>query len=153
MSSVQENQNDETKQYIIFHLNNEEYGIEIQQVQTIERMMSITRVPKTQRYLKGVINLRGEIVPVMSLRDRFELGEDQYTEHTRIIIINTSDALIGLIVDEVQEVLEFSSKMIENVQNNNTEIEQRYIFGVGKTDDRVITLLNMEHFSALLEVE
>ena len=140
------NDSNDTKQYVVFRLGQEEYGVDIQYVQIIERIMGITRVPKSQYFIKGVINLRGEIVPVMSLRARFELAADEYTEDSRIIIIRLEDSSIGMIVDEVKEVLQLSNESIENVQGTTSDIDMNYILGVGKIEGRIVTLLNIKQF-------
>ena len=92
-------------QYIVIKLGDEQYGIDIKYIDNIVRMQHITRVPKVQHYFKGVINLRGEVIPVMSLRLKMNLPEDEITNTSRIIIIKLDVAAIGLIVDEVMEVV------------------------------------------------
>lgn len=135
------------KQYVVFQLENESYGVDIQSVQGIERMKDITRVPKAPDCIQGVMNLRGEIIPVMSLRTKFELEHKEYDDNTRIIIIRIDDSLIGLVVDEVREVLELNSQEIENVQSIQGKVNLNYIYGVGKIKKgtMVITLLNLEN--------
>jgi len=135
-----------TKQYVVFQLKDEAYGIDIQSVQGIEKMKKFARVPKAQECIKGVMNLRGEIIPVMSLRTRFEIEDKKYDDNTRIIIIRLDDSLIGLIVDEVKEVLELHANEIENVQSIDRKINLDYIAGVGKIKEgtKVITLLNLK---------
>ena len=94
-----------SKQYIVVDLGNEQYGIDIQYIDNIVRMQRITRVPKAQNFFKGVINLRGEVIPVMSLRLKFDFEEEEYTNKTRILIIKPdAQASVGIIVDAVKEV-------------------------------------------------
>ena len=133
------------KQYVVFQLKSEAYGIDIQSVQGIERMIKIARVPKAPACIKGVMNLRGEIIPIMNLRNRFEIEDKEYDDHTRIIIVRLEDSQIGLIVDEVKEVLELHNDEVENVQSIDEKINFNYIAGVGKTKQgsKVITLLNL----------
>ena len=101
----------EEMQYIVVKLGDEKYGIDISYVDNIVRVQRITRVPKSQPYFVGVINLRGEVVPIMSLRRRFGLKKDEYTAATRIIIIRMEDqSLIGFLVDEVKEVIQAFKK-------------------------------------------
>lgn len=135
-----------TKQYVVFQLKDEAYGIDIQSVQGIEKMKKFARVPKAQKCIKGVMNLRGEIIPVMSLRTRFEIEDKEYDDNTRIIIIRLDDSLIGLIVDEVKEVLELGGDEIENVHSFDQKIDLDYIAGIGKIKEgtKVITLLNLQ---------
>jgi len=135
----------ESKQYIIFKIGEEDYGIDIQSVKTIERIMSFARVPKAAPYVNGVINLRGEIIPVMSLRKRFDIAADEFSNSTRIIIIELEGNSLGYIVDEVKEVLSLSSDNIENSQSiDEKDIDKEFILGVGKIDESIVTLLNLK---------
>lgn len=136
----------ETKQYIVTKLGTEQYGIDISYVDNIVRMTRITRVPKSQPYFKGIINLRGEVIPVMSLRLKFGLSDDEVTNATRIIIIKLEDldGSIGLLVDEVKEVVTLSDDSIEKPSGSNTE-KAKYLIGVGRTHDTLISLLNMQN--------
>lgn len=134
----------ESKQYVVFKLGKEEYGVDIKKVTTIERMMQIARVPKTPDFIKGVINLRGEIIPIMDLRLRFNMPVSEETEDTRIIIIKIEDMSVGIIVDAVAEVLELSEDAIENITSFSSDMSVDYILGVGKVNGRIVTLLNIE---------
>ncbi len=134
----------DSKQYICVKLGTEQYGIDIQYVDNIVRMQKITRVPKAQRYFKGVINLRGEIVPVMSLRLKFDLEADKYTNATRIIIIKLeSQASVGLIVDEVKEVVTLDESCIDKPTYSAVDSKSQYISGIGKPGEGLISLLNI----------
>ncbi len=142
----------EVKKYLIFKLGNEEYGIDIHKITTIiEKDMNIARVPKTPLFLKGVINLRGEIIPIMSLRIRFGQPEDVFTEDTRIVIVKLDEISVGLIVDAVIEVLELDEEATESIANIAGEISLDYITGVGKANGRIITLLNLDKLVTLNE--
>lgn len=142
----------EAKKYLIFKLGNEEYGIDIHKITTIiEKDMNIARVPKTPLYLKGVINLRGEIIPIMSLRIRFGLSDDVFTEDSRIVIVKMDEISVGLIVDSVAEVLELDEDATESIANIAGELSLDYITGVGKANGRIITLLNLEKLVTLNE--
>ncbi|MCR4434476.1 MAG: chemotaxis protein CheW [Clostridiales bacterium] len=134
----------DAKQFVVFKLGKEEYGLDIQKVTTIEKMMTIARVPKTVNYIKGVINLRGEIIPIMDLRTRFKMAGIEETDETRIIIIKIDDIVVGMIVDAVVEVVQLQEDSIEGVNNFSSDISMDYIHGVGKADGRIITLLNLE---------
>lgn len=136
---------DETKQYIVAKLGSEQYGIDIAYVDNIVRMQKITRVPKTQPYFLGVINLRGEIIPVMSMRDKLEMEEGEITGSTRIIIIKPEqNASLGLLVDEVREVVTLSEEDVEKVAyDNGREDNNIYVTGVGKYKDTLISLINI----------
>ncbi len=136
--------NTDVRQYVVFKLGQDEYGVDIQKVTTIEQVKSIARVPRTPAYIKGVLNLRGDIIPIMDLRERFNLPVEPDTEDTRIIIIKIEEISIGIIVDSVAEVMNLTEADIENVTNFTTEFSLDYIMGVGKADGRIVTLLNME---------
>nr|MBP3598262.1 purine-binding chemotaxis protein CheW [Eubacterium sp.] len=142
---VNENMNDEV-QYIVIRIGAEHYGINISYVDNIVRMQRITRVPKSQPYYVGVINLRGEVVPVMSLRKRFDLEADEYTGSTRIIILKLEDqSLVGVIVDEVREVVNLDTNTIETPSFKLDENNAAYLAGIGKNGDSLISLLNIEN--------
>ena len=131
------------KQYIVVRLGSEQYGIDIQYVDNIVRKQRITRVPKAQHYFKGVINLRGEVIPVMSLRLKFNLEPDEYTNATRIIIIKLEQhSAIGIIVDEVVTLSEDAiDKPTSADSSGDTRIQ--YLSGVGKQENGLISLLNI----------
>lgn len=134
----------ESKQYIVVELGNEQYGIDIQFIDNIVRMQRITRVPKAQSYFKGVINLRGEIIPVMSLRLKFGLEPDEITNKTRILILKPeSQDAIGIIVDAVKEVLTLDSDMIDRVARDASDEKSVYLSGVGKNGESLISILNI----------
>lgn len=132
----------ESKQYIVVKLDNEQYGIDITFIDNIVRMQQITRVPKAQSYFAGVINLRGEIIPVMSLRAKFGLPDKEYTNATRIIIVKPeSNAKIGVLVDEVREVVALED---DNIEKAVYEEQGSNLLGVGKYNDTLISLLNIQ---------
>lgn len=133
------------RQFIVFKLDEQLYGIDIQNVQIIERIKPIMRVPKAPACVKGVLNLRGEIIPVISLREQFDLLTSEYTDKTRIIIVKLDEAMVGIIVDEVKEVIELSEDQVEAVQNIQGKIKANHILGVGKIDSNIITLLNLSN--------
>lgn len=130
-------------QYIVIKLGDEQYGIDIKYIDNIVRMQHITRVPKVQHYFKGVINLRGEVIPVMSLRLKMSLPEDEITNTSRIIIIKLDVAAIGLIVDEVREVVTLGEKDIEKVSYEVKDERSGYITGIGKSNGGLISILDL----------
>jgi len=135
----------EKKKYLIFKLGKEEYGLDIQKITTINEMeTNITRVPKTPPYLKGVINLRGEIIPVIDMRQLFMLPQADFTEETRIVIVKNEELILGFIVDSVDDVVEFEDESIESLAGFGGSISNEYILGVGKIGNRIVTLLNLE---------
>ena len=128
-------------QYIVVKLGNEKYGIDISCVDNIVRMQHMTRVPKSQSYYVGVINLRGEVVP---MRRRFGLEDDVCQSATRIIIIRMQDqSLIGVIVDEVQEVVNINPASIEKPAFKLEEEKASFLAGIGKKGEELISLLDM----------
>lgn len=131
-------------QYIVIRLGNEQYGIDIKFIDNIVRMQHITRVPKVADYLKGVINLRGEVIPVMSLRLKMDLPADEITKATRIIILKLEQhGTIGVMVDEVKEVVTLSPDEIEKVAYDGKDDRVSFISGVGKHDNELISLLEL----------
>ena len=138
----------DTTQYIVIRLGVEHYGIDIKFVDNIVRMQKITRVPKSLDYFKGVINLRGEIIPIMSLRKRFNLEEDSYTDKTRIIILKPEQQEpIGIIVDLVKEVINLKEEDVDKMAIDVRDEQSKYIFGVGKNNNNntLISLLNINN--------
>ena len=134
----------ESKQYIVVMVGSEQYGIDIKYVDNIVRMQHITRVPKVPAYLKGVINLRGEVLPVMSLRLKMGLEADEMTRATRIIILKQEQqGSVGIIVDEVKEVVTLGTSQIEKMSQNTGEIKKSFITGVGKNNGELISLLDL----------
>ena len=134
----------EAVQYIVVRIGNEQYGIDIQYIDNIVRNQKITRVPKAQPYFKGVINLRGEIIPVMSIRLRLGLEDDDFTDKTRIIIIKIHSSTIGVVVDQVKEVVTLVQDNIEKVTRTaSDDAFSNYISGIGKSNDELISLLDI----------
>lgn len=134
----------EGKQYIVVSLGTEQYGIDIKYVDNIVRQQRITRIPKAQPYFRGVINLRGEIIPVMSIRTKFGLEDDVFTSATRIIIIKLEpQSAIGIIVDEVKEVVTLSTDEIEKAAADSSDEKSQFLSGIGKNGDSLISLLNI----------
>ena len=130
-------------QYIVVNIGNEQYGINIKYIDNIVRIQRITRVPKTQPYYKGVINLRGEIIPVMSIRIKLGLEDDVFTDKSRIIIVKVDNASIGIIVDQVKEVVTLDEDNIENIAVDPNDEFSGYINAVGKSKGELITLLDI----------
>lgn len=130
-------------QYIVIKIGNEQYGIDIKYIDNIVRMASITRVPKVPNHMKGVMNLRGEVIPVMSLRLKMDLDEDEISKDTRIIIIKIQHESIGIIVDSVKEVVNIDADSIEKVSFENRD-DSSFVMGIGKMDGgALISLLDI----------
>ena len=136
-------ENNTENKYVVFRLENEFYGININTVKSIEKIQGITRIPNSPDYVKGVINLRGEVVPVLDLRVRFGLASKEYDSSSRIIILLINDLIIGVIVDSSSEVIQLTQEEIDKpptVSNDNTE---DFIMGLGKKDSRLVILLDL----------
>ncbi len=134
-----------SKQYIIVSLGSNQYGVDIKYIHNIIVMQNITRVPKAQPYFMGVINLRGEVIPVMSLRRKFNLPEDQFTSISRIVIVKPEPqaAPIGIIVDEVKEVITLDNAAVEKMNYDESDDKADYSIGIGKYENDLINLLNI----------
>ena len=131
-------------QYIVVKIGDEQYGIDIKYVDNIVRMQKITRVPKAQEFFNGVINLRGEIIPVMSVRKRFGLENDEFDNRTRIIVLKPEQQEpIGVVVDMVKEVVTLSEDQIEKVYTDGKDEKSKFVTSVGKHQDTLISLLNV----------
>lgn len=139
---------DREGKYLTFELADENYGLEILKVREIIGMMDITAVPQTPKFVKGLINLRGKVIPVVDLRIKFGLPEKEYTERTAIIVVDirASSGLvqIGIVVDLVSEVMNIPGTDIEDTPNFGTGLKTDYIFGLAKAKGRVIILLDID---------
>ena len=124
-------------QYVVFNVGEQEFGTELNQVAMIEKDLNCTRVPTAPGYIKGVVNLRGDIFPIMSLRLKFALPEIEVDEDTRIIIFNINESMLGVMVDAVNEVITMSNDDIESVSNITDDRRLDYILGVAKKDEKI----------------
>ncbi len=132
-------------QLVVFKIGNEEFGVEIAQVREIVRLLEITYMPKAPEFIEGVVNLRGQIVPIIDLAKRMSVKGQERGENTRIVIIEIQDNTVGMIVDSVSEVLRLPADGIEDVPGLiTTEVPEQYIQGVGKLTDRLLVLLNLD---------
>lgn len=132
--------------YLTFRIAAEEYGIEIRHITEIIGVQKITEVPDTPTYLKGVINLRGKIIPVVDVRLRFGMEELAHSDRTCIVVVDVNGTSIGLIVDEVLEVVNISEENVSEPPRTNKGTSSRYIQGMGKIGESVKILLNIERF-------
>ncbi|GEN44940.1 chemotaxis protein CheW [Alkalibacillus haloalkaliphilus] len=139
MSEVVQNE-----KVIVFQLKDEEYGVPIEHVGSIERIQEITRVPRAPRFVKGVMNLRGVITPIIDLRERFDLEQTAYTESTRIIIVTIGDKNVGMIVDAANDVVDVPQNQVEPSPEVVGSVNADYIRGVAKIDQRLLVLLNLD---------
>ncbi len=138
---------------IIFELKGEEYAIPVQQVRSIEKMMPITRVPNVAPYIKGVINLRGVITPIVDLRSRFDLEEKPPTESSRMIITVVEDLEVGFIVDAANDVVDIAEIDIEPAPDVVGTVENKYVKGVVKIDKRLFVCLDLNEVLQLEQLK
>lgn len=131
-------------QLVTFSIAEEEFGVEILRVQEIIRLMPITRVPNAPPAVEGVINLRGKVIPVIDLRRRFEMDAAEADEHTRIIVMDLHDRVVGFVVDAVREVLRIEGSAIEPPPQVVSGIGSEYLKGMGRIDDRLLILLDLD---------
>lgn len=142
------NSGGEQLQLVTFEVNGEEFAVDILRVQEINRMMELTRVPQSPPEVEGVINLRGRIIPVLDLRRRFGMPEAERTDQNRIVVVDINSRVLGFIVDRVHEVLRIDSTIVEPAPEMISSIDSDFIEGVGKLDDRLIILLELERLFA-----
>lgn len=139
----------DTMQLVIFGLNEQQYGIDIFKVNEIVPYSKPTKLPNSPDYIEGVLNLRGHVIPIISLKKRFNLEDCGADDRTRIIVSNTGGNVAGFVVDEASEVLTVDKESIEPVSEIATNISRKYISGVGKLDDgKMYILLNFDELYA-----
>ncbi|PKM80180.1 MAG: chemotaxis protein CheW [Firmicutes bacterium HGW-Firmicutes-14] len=131
-------------QFVVFKLGNEEYGVPITQVKEINRLTSPTKVPRSPVFVEGIINLRGQIIPIVDMKKRFDLPLTEYTGDARIIVVQLGNHTFGVQVDSVSEVLRINSSDIEPAPQIVCSIDSRYITGVAKVGDRLLILLDLD---------
>ena len=130
-------------QLVSFCLEKEEFAVDIHQVQEINRMLEITKVPKSPEFVEGVINLRGKVIPVINLRKRFGLPFKQVDKQSRIVVVEIESKTVGLVVDSVSEVLRLPSEVVDPTPPIVTGVEAEYLSGVGRLENRLIILLDL----------
>jgi purine-binding chemotaxis protein CheW len=133
----------EVVQIVSFHLGREEYGVDIAQVQEIIRLVDITHVPRAPRFIDGVINLRGQLIPIIDLRTRFDMPRVEPTKSTRIVVTEISDKRIGIVVDSVSEVVNIPIENVEQAPEIVAGVGTEYIRSVGKLGDRLVIMLDL----------
>ncbi len=139
---------DQTGKWVAFRLGEEEFAVAIEHVSIIERMKRITRLPQTPTHVEGVVNLRGEVIPVISLRKRLGMPPRELDDETRIIILQSAQGKVGLIVDAVTKVTEVVSEEIEPAPTLIGNVSVQYIVGVVKQDERLVILLDQNQLMA-----
>ncbi len=141
------------QEYVLFKLENEYYGIDIHNVETIEKVMPITRVPYTRNFIKGVINLRGNVVPVIDLRKRFKLIEKEYDDNSRIIIVKLEEVTVGMIVDSSSEVIQLGEDDIDDAPVLKGSNDESYVKCIGKKNNRIIMIIDLYKALDINEIE
>ncbi len=131
-------------QFLTFNLGEELYGVDILRVQEIKGYTSVTKTPNTPAHSKGVLNLRGTIVPILELRAKFNMPTIQYTAFTVIIIVMVQDNVMGLVVDSVSDVLNIGSKDIHAPPQFEAKMERCFLNGIGKSGDKLVALLDID---------
>ena len=131
-------------QFVTFGVEDEEYGVDVLKVQEIIRYQKPTKVPNAPDIVKGVINFRGEVIPIIDLRKKFDLELREYDDFTVIIILEVKDKTVGIIVDHVSDILSFSKEDIQDTLEFSSDIKTEFIRGMAKLDDRLIMLLELE---------
>lgn len=141
------------KQFVIFKLDTEEYGIDIMNVREIAPYQDVSKVPNTPKFIEGVINFRGVVIPIINLKKRFSLSDQGIQPDTRLIVINLEDKQIGFIVDEASETVRLDDSEIEPAPDLIAGVDRSYILGVGKKDKRLIILIDLVKILSADEIE
>lgn len=142
---VQDEHDDDLLQLVTFRIGEEEFGVDILAVQEIIRLMQITMVPRAPAFIEGVINLRGKVIPVINMRTRFSLPSVTHDSNTRIVVMEFGQKIVGFLVDGVSEVLRIPANTVEEAPPVVSGIGSEYIKGVGKLDDRLLILLDLNN--------
>ena len=139
-------------EYLTFILGTEEYGIEILKVQEIRSYEAVTKIANTPNFIKGVVNLRGNIVPIVDLRMRFKLTNAEYNDTTVVIILNINNRTMGIVVDGVSDVLQLNSTQISPVPELVSNIDTKYLLGLGSVEERMLILVDIEQLMSSQEM-
>ncbi|MBX3006666.1 MAG: chemotaxis protein CheW [Melioribacteraceae bacterium] len=153
MANIQENKTETTEllQLVSFKIANEEFAVDILNVQEINKMTQITKVPNAPDFVEGVINLRGRVIPIIDLRTRLRLEKKEYDKDTRIVVVEISNKTIGFIVDAVREVLRIPKNITEAPPELVSGIDSEFIKAVGKLEDRLLILIDLNKIITLEE--
>jgi len=139
---------EEVNQYVTFFVGDETYGVSVMKVQSINEMIEITHVPKARAFIKGVINLRGSVIPVIDMRKKFSLPPKDYDSFTVILIVEVNERLVGMIVDSVSDVIDIPVSDIQSQINYSARVDTSSIEGIGRIGERLVVLLDVETFLA-----
>ncbi len=141
-----------SRQLVVFSIGEEDFGIYIEYVNIIEKMLEIFKIPNTPDYIEGLVNLRGKVHTVINLRKRFKMPSPEFTESTKIIMANTSDSIVGIIVDEVKQIIKVDESQCEAPPKALSGLKDKYLSGIVKAEDKVIMLLDVEKILSVEEV-
>ncbi|THC43204.1 chemotaxis protein CheW [Massilia sp. Mn16-1_5] len=144
--------NDGVLEALAFKLGNEEYGIKILKVQEIRGYESVTRIASAPEHVKGVVNLRGTIVPIVDMRIKFKLGEPTYNQFTVVIILNIQDRVVGMVVDSVSDVISLTADQIKPAPDMGGALNTDYLVGLGTVDERMIILVDIDRLMSSEEM-
>ena len=144
--------NDGVLEALAFKLGNEEYGIKILKVQEIRGYESVTRIASAPEHVKGVVNLRGTIVPIVDMRIKFNLGEPTYNQFTVVIILNIQDRVVGMVVDSVSDVISLTADQIKPAPDMGGALNTDYLVGLGTVDERMIILVDIDRLMSSEEM-
>ena len=139
-------------EFLTFALGSEEYGVDILKVKEIRGYDAVTRLPDAPDYIKGVINLRGTIVPVVDMRLKFRLERAEYTALTVMIVLNVADRVVGMVVDSVSDVVQLSAEQVRAVPEIGATIDRQFLTGIGTLDERMLILLDIERLMSSTEM-
>lgn len=141
------------KEFLTFVLGNEEYGLEILKVQEIRGYDAVTKIANTPDFIKGVVNLRGRIVPIVDLRIKFNLGKVEYNEFTVVIILNLNGRIVGMVVDGVSDVMSLQPNQIRAVPDIVASIDTKYIVGLASVEEKMFILVDIEQLMSSTDME
>ncbi len=133
-----------TRQYVVFSIGEEDFGLSIENISSIEKMLEIFKIPNAPNYIEGLANLRGKVYTIFNLRKRFNLPGIEFDDNTKIIIANTSSSEIGIIVDEVHEIVKVDDDQFSPIPNALSNLKDRFLSGTANVDDRLIMILDSE---------
>lgn len=138
-------ENEDSKQFLTFKVENEEYGVSLMTIREIKGWSKPTQLPNSPSFMKGVINLRGVVIPIFDLRHRFEMGTTEANEKNVVIIISANERLIGLLVDAVSDILTVSNDQIKPTPKMETSLDENYVDGLIQSEDKMVVLLDIEN--------
>lgn len=143
---------EQLSKFIVFQMKEQSFGVDIKQVRSIEKMQHVTEVPKTSDFIKGVVSLRGEVTPVIDLKERLQLGQTVLAESTRVLIVHANNVQVGLIVDSATDVIDIDQDAIEPAPQLIGGVDSAFLKGVAKLVNELLILLDLEHILNLEEI-